>query len=156
MKNDDLMKLLPTLSEEQVKIITAWAARYKVEKLADDENARLCLDIINKELGTTIPFSALKAPWVVNASNMAYFVDQSFPKIKTKAVRYALFKMCIGFIIEDLKVKKIPVTFGTIWLHLVRVPQLFDEQYPGYRQAKLTGVILKAMGVNNNAIGEPG
>ena len=145
MKTDELLKLLPTLNKEQAKIITAWAARFNIDKKADDENTKLILEIINKELGTRAPFGAVKNPWIVNASNMAHFIDTTFPGVK-KVVRIALFKMCIGFVIENLTYMKVPVTFTTVWVNLPRVPVLFEEQFPGYKKSGLTGVILKAMG----------
>src|SRR5215475_13156253 len=136
MKNDEFLKMLPTLTKEQWKQAKAWEARYRAEKLADDDNAKLILELINKELGLSVPYSAIKAPWIVNASKAAYFIDTTFPKIK-KLVRIALFKMCLGFIVDDLKARNIPVSFGTLWEHLVRVPQLFDQQFPDYRKSGL-------------------
>jgi hypothetical protein len=91
-----------------------------------------------------VPYSAVKQPWKVNADNMAYFIDHNFPHVK-KVIRLALFKTCIGLVIDHLRSRDVPVTFGTVWVDLVRVPELFDAQFPGYRDAHLGHLIVKAM-----------
>ena len=53
--------------------------------------------------------------------------------------------LCVGLLINDLKQLSVPVTLGTVCSNLARVPQVFDQQFPDYRQSGMAHIILKQM-----------
>jgi hypothetical protein len=144
MKNTDILKILPSLKEADLKAIKAITERLLQQWATEDEAAAGLLQIINETLGTRVPYKAVKAPWVVNAGNVAHFIDTAFGKL-SKVKRYAMFKMCVGLVVDHLRSRNVPVTFGTVWVDLVRVPELFDRQFPDYRASGLCALIVKAM-----------
>jgi|SRR6516165_1811354 hypothetical protein len=144
MKNSDLLKILPLLTEEQWAITQSWAERYKAEKLVEDETAAALLLIINNALGTKVPYKALRRSWVENAGKVAWFIESTFPKLR-KVQRQAVLGLCVSLIMNDLKGRGVPVTFGTTWVNMVRVPEVVEAAFPGYRAAGMGKMILRAM-----------
>ena len=144
MKNAELLKILPTLTAEQWKITKAWAERYKAEKLVEDETAAALLDVINAALGTRVPYERLKVPWIVSSGNIAWFMNSTFPKLN-KVKRRALLVLFVSMVMDDLKRRGVPLRFGTIWVNMVRVPELVEASFPGYCASGLGFMITKAM-----------
>ena len=147
MKTSELMKLLPTLSEEQLRTMVAWAKRYKVKATADDDDAELVLKCINTALGLDIPMLGVRPEWRNNAPILIGFLENTFPK-HNKLLRYGLCRLMIGLLIDDLRDKGLHCSFGSVWINLTepRLAEVFDAQFPDYRKSGLTGLILKAMG----------
>jgi len=82
--------------------------------------------------------------WKQKAPAVVRFIEENFPEAG-KLAKTAMMTFLIEALIDDLKERGVPVTVGTLTNNIDRLPALFDECYPGYRQAGLTNIIVSAM-----------
>ena len=59
---------------------------------------------------------------------------------KTSAI--GLMRYLLGLLVADLKVKKVPVTRNSIVSNLIRLPEVFENAYPGYIQSGVAKLVM--------------
>jgi hypothetical protein len=98
-----------------------------------------------------LPYEALKrsamaATWVKYAPEAITFIENTWPQAKrNKIVRMGLERLLISVLVDDLRSKNVKITVGTLVRNLGRLPEVFDSEFPQYRENQLQGLILKAM-----------
>lgn len=74
------------------------------------------------------------------------FAQSAFPEAMTKKVSgLAIIRLLLELIVADLRKRKVPITLGTVTIHMQRVQDVFREAFPGYLEAGLGGLIVTQM-----------
>jgi hypothetical protein len=63
----------------------------------------------------------------------------------TKVQEASLNNFLLQLLVDDLNYLKVVATIGSISSNLGRVPEVFDRNFPGYREAGLAKVVLHVM-----------
>lgn len=72
------------------------------------------------------------------------FLDKAFEGWGRNLIsQQALFQMLFGLLADDLSSRGVRPTLGIMVMNLGRLPEVFDAQFPGYRQAGLGKMVLK-------------
>lgn len=121
-----------------------------------DDNDMMLFDSVRVELAANglngrIPYTTLKESkfykqWCNGLGVVNQFVDTHFKDhINRKLQRVAICRIIVQILISELRRQNIPVSLGTIARNMHRVPQAFDNQFPGYLQCGLAYLIVKSM-----------
>jgi hypothetical protein len=86
--------------------------------------------------------AALQAALAGHALGLQAFIDGAWPG-QSRTHHIMIIRRLLTLLAGDLYERQIPVTVATIIGSLGRVQDVFDNCYPGYRKAGLTGLILK-------------
>jgi hypothetical protein len=121
-----------------------------------DDNESLLFEAVKAELSSNglngnIPFATLKdsryySSWCKGLVVVNQFIDQQFKGYITgRAVRIGATRILVQILLADLKRLGVPPSLGTIARNLHRVPQAFDNQFPGYINSGLAYLVVKAI-----------
>jgi hypothetical protein len=142
----NILSALAKLNKKELATVRA-AIDQLVKPQAASPVALSLFEAIKLACGSTMPYSRLKgAVWAKCAAEANMFIDTTWPNINgNKLVRMGLERLLISLLIEDLREKGVKVTVGSIVCNLGRLPEVFDQNYPDYRQNQLQSLVLKAM-----------
>ena len=80
--------------------------------------------------------------FIKNAPVMVDFVLLNFEQAKGHKLKaMALMRHCLELLANDLRHKKVPVTRGTLTSNMARISEVFENNYPGYINGGLVGLI---------------
>lgn len=104
---------------------------------------------IAKTIGDPMSMAKFKraatGDWRSNAQAFLSFVDLVTPGGQL-AHKTAVTHLCLEMLVADMNKQNMPVNLVTLCVNLPRIAQVFDEQFPDYRKAGLTWMILKQIG----------
>lgn len=150
MKASEIIAALPKLSRSDL-ITIELAAKHLIAGGSTDapDDSRIIYDAITSGLGVMMNFEVFKTTvvykhWAGRSKIVIDFIEKAFPGV-SKTSRTAIVAFLIGALIEDMRDRKVPTTLNTVVLNLSRVPQVFEDAFPGYWGSALTGLILKRM-----------
>mgnify|MGYP001585781793 CR=1 FL=1 len=145
---DHILAALPRLSMTDLRDINAVSARLLEPHAALDTPKRTddphmwVFEAVKNTVGT----GQTSGPkhFHAKATEFLKFVDENFPKaLKNRASGSSVILMLVQLIADDMKQRGVPRSMGTLTLHLSRVTEVFDDAFPGYRQAKLAHLLYK-------------
>lgn len=122
----------------------------------DDPFERIILEAIKSELSregvrSAISYSSIMESkyakaWRKGVGVTSEFVEKTFKDhIKTDNHRLGLCRVLARITIDELKKREIPISIGTIASNLQRVPQSFDNAFPGYIKSGLAYLVAESM-----------
>ena len=160
MKQEEILTILPTLTEEELKQIYArskilldrkkslqskssprneWAVLFY-----DSIKARLrFLQITNTPDFYIFEKMGRKEKFLSQHALVDEFITRAF-KPQTKTDRLIAYHLVARLIIRDLRRRKIPCSIGPIVDNLHRAEELFDTAYPDYLQNNLSPMLINA------------
>ena len=148
MKKDQIIAALPLLNEADLKAISAVLSSLlgngasATPTPVEGPQAWLFVAIQSILNGVYQPPSSLKG-FHSNSVIFIEFVKVNFPAaLNKKIVGIAVMKQLVSLIADDLRDKKVPVTWGTLVQNLSRIPSVFDAAFPGYIESKITGLLM--------------
>lgn len=141
-----ILAALPALSRRDLGLVRGAADRLLG---ASAGTAGPLYSALQTATGSNIPFSrfqktAAAKSWVENETATVSFIDSTWPDLG-KVQRNALMIYLLGLIVLDLKSRKIPATLGSVAMNLNSLPQIFEANFPDYRECGLAHLVLKAM-----------
>lgn len=151
MKLADIIAAIPELTPAEHKALKLALDSFTTpEGVVDTQYIDMeILDAIQAVTGERIalvPFKASKS-YKLFVNGQGVFRDlisklagESHPLPKVK--RLALKRFLIGLIVDGLKEKTVPVTMLNICLNMLHIERILNEQFPGYLNNGLGGVIL--------------
>ena len=124
--------------------------------IQQDDDDTMLFDSVRAELAANglngrIPYSTLKESkfyknWCSGLDVVNQFIETHFKEhISRKTQRVAICRVIVQVLVLELKRQKIPASLGTIARNMHRVPQAFDNQFPGYLKCGLAYLIVKSM-----------
>jgi uncharacterized membrane protein YecN with MAPEG domain len=152
MKVQELISLLGRFQKKDLLKIRSAINHLigEVETSVSDDTEMLfnaIVHLLNMRLSyaSFLKTKSLRSQWKNKARGVVDFIHTTFAP-KDKATEYAVTLLLVQLLMEDMKKRNVLISLRTLVLNLGRVPVVFDDQYPGYREAGLVGVILKQMG----------
>ncbi len=70
----------------------------------------------------------------------------AFEGAGARGIAYRLLRLMYGLLIADMSRRQIPLSPGSVITNLGRVPEVFDQSFPGYLASGLGCLIVKAIG----------
>lgn len=149
LTKDQIIGALPTLGHADLKAINAVTAHLLGQGLPDPQNhpngpqAWLFVALQGVLNGAYRPPDSLKA-FNKNAPAVIKFVADGFGVhfLDKKVEAMALLNGLVCLLRDDLKDRKVPVTYKTMTEHLPRLPEVFERSFPGYLDSGLAGLFL--------------
>lgn len=147
---NEVVKLLPKLTQHELLTVRAAVEQLITAPHTEDVDATSPLyDNMSRLLGVTLSFrdfhnTAVYRQWKRNAPACIAYIEEHFPECR-KATKSALMLFMLEALIDDLKERGVPITLGTVTKNIDRLPQLFDQIFPGYIQAGLGHVIVQQL-----------
>jgi len=158
MQASAVMSQLSTLGQKDllaVRQMTDMLLGSTLPSKPDDSDTLLfdaaCQELAAHGLNGRIAYNTFRTSryfkaWQAGVEVVEQFIEQHFKNYITHQVqRSALYRTFIESLIAELRRQKVPCSIGTIATNMHRVPQAFDGQFPGYLQAGLAYLVVKAM-----------
>lgn len=141
----ELIAALPALSQQELGLVRAAADRLLTPQASQSPlyAAVAAAAGVHLPYGRFVKTAAYKA-WAKNEPEALRFISSVWPnlsKVQLNAMMIYLSEM----LATDLRNRNVPVTVGTLAANLGSLPQVFDNNFPGYREAGLGHLVLKAM-----------
>jgi hypothetical protein len=149
MTKAKILSVLPKLPASDLAVIKA-AIEHLLAKSVPAAPQSPLFDALAALLGgknlsyATFVKSGAYTYWEKNAPIAEAFISQHFPEAAgSKVLALAITCHLLNLLLDDLRSRKIPVSFGTASTHLGRMPEIFEVAYPGYVKSGLTYLIVK-------------
>jgi hypothetical protein len=143
----DIMPALPALSKRELTLLRAAA-----DHLLGKPTATVgpLYSVLLTVTGSQLPFDKFQRSqayksWLENEKLFNAFVTDAWGESLKKVTETALMTYLVGLLADDLKRRGVPVSVGTLAVNLGSAQQVFDTNFPGYRDAGLAHVILDQM-----------
>ncbi len=154
MTKDQLLSALPSLTRPELEQVAAVAASLLggrianvavpasplaapiFEALSVAANATVTLENLS---GTTAGKGFAKYLPAVTKFLDAHFEGWAYNKL----VQSAFLSMLMELLRDDLKERGVKPTLGVMVNNLGRLPEVFDNAYPGYLEARMGGLVLQ-------------
>lgn len=140
---------LPNLSQKELATVRA-AADHLLTK-GDDIGGceRLLFDALLTAVKVKINFQQFKGmnaykAWTTHGKSASDFMTQLCPDAKRVTVT-ALARLLVDALVADLASNHIPITLGTLTANLGRIPQVFEDCFPGYQGSGMIHWVLRTM-----------
>lgn len=138
-----ILALLPKLTREQLATVRAAADHLLAPKEGDVSPV---FDVLTSMLGYRMTyFQFLNGEsgrnWGKNCASLDTFINTYLP-CNNRIVRTAVTAFLLDLLRADLKQRCVPVTMRSMVVNFNRVPELFDSQFPGYRNAGLAHLVV--------------
>lgn len=151
MTRDQIIAALPRLSKADLQ-----AVRGAADKLlgaggtASGGPETVAYGALCDLLGANQPWGRLPEKWQklwrTNWPPFYAFLTATFPEsLENKVLNVSLMKLVFETMVDDLKERGVPVSVGAVITNMPRVEAAFDTAFPGYRQAGLSGMIVRSM-----------
>lgn len=151
----DIIKALPKLGADDLSAIAAICQTLaKGRTGAFDQGAgqvgQPIFDALVTALGRATPYNRLTArlrqQFDAKSAELTTVLDRDFPGWnKNRVLQTAFLRMLFDMLRGSLLAQKLNPTVTTMIAHMHRVPVVFDKEFPGYRDNKLGGLILKRL-----------
>lgn len=146
---NDVLAMLPHLRQRDLSTVRA-AIDHLLDKRVENDPTLPLFGAIKSILGIHTTFRAFQGSraaytaWKHRAPACVSFIDQTWPDA-SKVAKGALTAVLVDMLIDDLKGGQVPVTLGSVAIHLDRIPQLFERAFPDYIKMGMAHVVLEAM-----------
>lgn len=155
MTRDQILAALPGLGQDDLKalqtVIGSLLGQHGVAGPARATGPQAWLfEAVRHSLGVNVFTVKGAAQYNKYAPTALTFISDTFkcPVFEKRTAATALMHWLLVLLVEDMKVKRIPIGPTTICEGLGRLPLVFESAYPGYRQAGLSGLLAqKALGL---------
>ena len=78
------------------------------------------------------------------AAQIVLWLNENFTDWNTKKVtELAFLTSLFDLLIKDLRKNKITPTLGVVITHMIRIPKVFDDAFPGYIKSRMGNLVLK-------------
>lgn len=144
MKN--ILAQLPRLTQQELATVRA-ACDHLLDKPQEVPNLYLAMLRILGQKGpsyASFQRTASWKQWQKNLQEVTAFTEKLWPDM-TKVQEASLNNFLLQLLVDDLNYLKVVATIGSISSNLGRVPEVFDRNFPGYREAGLAKVVLHVM-----------
>jgi hypothetical protein len=141
----DILSLLPQISRHDLALVRAAVDRL----LGAADTATPLYDALLTVTGVKMPFSRFQRSkagkhFAEGEKLVLNFVNDTWADLGT-VTSQSLLVYLLEMLADDLKRRGITPSVGTLALNLSSVPQVFDNNYPGYRDDEMAPMILEAM-----------
>lgn len=143
MKLSQILGALPRLTQQELAAVGAAVQKLQGSAAPTiDDNERLLYESLTEAIGAGVPFAKFAAstaykPWVQNASSFVEFAENTFQP-RNRAARKALLAYLLGLIHADLMKRNVPISMMAVATNLSRIPELYDQAFPGYRASGIS------------------
>lgn len=143
-----IISALPNLKSKELSSIKAAIEQLQPTEAANEE-IKLLFDTILTVLECKLSWlrfggSTAYKDFQTHAPGAVLFIKNTFRQ-QHKIALMAVMKFLIGLLIHDLKKKFLPVTLGMVCRNLNRLPMVFDDAFPNYRESGLVPMLMKQM-----------
>lgn len=151
MKLADIVAALPALTASERK-----ALRVALDSFTDDTSIDLeLLGAVTSITGEHVPMAYFRNSkcykvWLKSQDAFTEVYQQLIPQVSTKVGRVAAKRFLVGLLVEYLKRSHKPVTLLNISIELGNMRKIIDENFPGYLDNKLGGVIMQGIRADKN------
>lgn len=150
---DQILGALPTLSKADLISVHAVAGQLlgaagATPQSGTGQTAQI-FDALAGALCLTVPYTSFDVTstarkFDAQLPDLTVFLNVQFSGWdKNKLTQLAFLKMLFGLLADDLKGRGVAPTLGIMVVNLRRLPEVFDNAFPGYREAGLGKMILK-------------
>ncbi len=152
MTVNKVLATLPHLSQEELATVRAAIEHLLVHQVDELDTTSPLYTTLASLLNIGLSYRDFHnvqsySTWRKVAPKVVSFITDTFPQA-TKVAKIAMMTFMLEALIEDLKGRGVPLTLATVTINLSRLPAIFDECYPGYREAGKVHLILEAMTKN--------
>ena len=148
---NDVLKLLPKLSQQELAVVRA-AVDHLLDgsDIVQGDSTLSLYDVVSAAVGRGYlsfqEFRKMTAykTWRRDGPAVVQFIERTFPQ-SHKVTKTAIMSFLVRALIDDMKMLKIPITIGTVTKQISQLPQVLDRCFPGYVESNMTHVIVKAM-----------
>lgn len=159
MKADDIIKVLPDLTEDDLKkvrdtisfLLGSEGSGPDVVITAEEEELLDAMQkvIVSENIAPMFNYRIFKGSkyfkdWRVKIKGLANFVEKHFGKL-SKVDRLGVYVLMYSILVNDLRQRNIPVSIGSITNNSNRLAETLNAEFPDYLNSGLGRVILKAM-----------
>lgn len=141
----DIIAALPQLSRQDRLAVRAAADRLLLGTGSQDTRAINLYPYLALACGSSMPFGrlpvALQSALAAQAEGVESFIKQHWPG-QSKVVQGSIIKQLMGLLVASLRSRQIPVTVATLIRNLGSIQDVFDDNFPNYRQSGLCKLIL--------------
>lgn len=157
LTKDQILAALPTLGKADIEAVYSMAGHLlgQLGAVQGPQNvgATLLADMTFTALGAALghprPYQTYsptaKRQFEAKIPTLISFLDGNFKGWdRTKNVKIAFLQMIFGLLVKDLRGRGVNPTIGILITNLQRVPEVFDNSFPGYRESGIAvATILK-------------
>jgi len=148
-KLNDILAQLPKLGQRELSMLRA-AVDHLLDGSNEGDETRPLYDVMAGSVGRGYLsfhlFQKMTAyrTWRRDSPAVVQFIETTFPQ-SHKVTKVAIMSFLVSGLIDDMKMLRIPITLGTVTKHIHRLPQVFDNCFPSYRESGLAELVVKAM-----------
>jgi|SRR5882672_2644282 len=150
MKIEALIAALSNLSQNDLASVRAAADQLLIRQPNDltvNDRTSPLYNALAALLGIHHNYAAFRkaAPykqWKHSAPAVIDFIDRTFPSAKSKLVRHGLMVFLLEGLMSHIREQRKDVTIHSMVDHLPELATTFDDNFPGYRQNGLAGVVV--------------
>lgn len=154
MTKDSILAVLPSLSPQELtelQSVIGQLLNNAPQAVADAFVCRPLFDALTSALGVRIALSQfvqgnMYRHWQKHAPVAMTLISEQWPGPHTRLIEGALYRLIIDLVVTDLQ-KRLghQPSIGMVITNLGRVPQLYDNAYPGYRESGISRLVLEAL-----------
>lgn len=149
MNLGELLGVLPKLSQQELAAVRAAIDHLLVSQIDELDTTAPLYSAMTALLGVRLSYrdyhnNVNYKTWKRSAPAVVTFIEDTWPEA-SKVAKLALMTFMLEALIADLKGRGVPISIGTVTLHLARVPQVFEQEFPDYIRSGLAHVVLTAM-----------
>lgn len=149
MRVDEVLAALPKLSQPELASVRAALEHLLVHQVDELDTTSPLYIAMSELLGVGLSFRDFHnaqsySTWRKVAPKVVAFMEATFPHT-TKVTKFAMMTFMLEALMDDLKGRGVPLTLSTVTVNLARLPALFDQEFPGYRESGKAHLVLKAM-----------
>lgn len=147
-KVERIITALPNLRKRDLEMIAAATSHLLKKTGSHDPNEDYIFEALKKVLGLSMSLKRLKASdagkhWASNWPIFHEFMAKTFPQVMDNLrKRLALSCYILDTIKRDISYRGMTPTPGLMITHLIRVAEVFDRAFPGYRGDKNMMILI--------------
>lgn len=149
MAVDKVLALLPGLTQQELATVRAATDHLLVHQLDELDTTSPLYATLAELLGLGLSFRDFHnvqsySTWRKVAPKVVSFIEATWPSA-TKVAKLAMMSFMVEALMDDLKGRGVPLTLATVTMNLARVPMIFDQEFPNYRESGKAHLVLEAM-----------
>jgi hypothetical protein len=142
---DDILAALPGMDQADLKaihvLVSALVIGAAEAPRQSDDPYSWVFEALKGVTGS--PQNKVPKGFSNNATMLLEFVQANFPDaLKNRVSGSSVILMLVSLIGEDMFERGVPRTLGTLTLNLSTVARVFDNAFPGYRQANMAHLVF--------------
>lgn len=149
MAVNKVLGILPGLSQQELATVRAAIDHLLVHQVDELDTTSPLYTAIATMLGVGLSYRDFHnvqaySTWRKVAPKVVSFIQETFPQA-TKVTKTAMMTFMLEALMDDLKGRGVSITLKTMTVNLSRLPMLFDQEFPDYRQNGMAHLVLEAM-----------